>query len=135
MQCSCKRAIVMKTLTNKKQLIHDGILTKSCAQSCYICVILFVRRIFTGKDDQHKLPVAGQCQKVLSLFQKQFSRKIYHALMHNNQSTNQRAAQSCSFACTFLCSEEHSTTMADSVSRMVFACGEMYFHGKACSEG
>ena len=31
MQCSCKKAIVMKTLTNNKQLIHDGILTKSCA--------------------------------------------------------------------------------------------------------
>ena len=54
--------------------------------------------------------------------------------MRNNQSINQSAAQSCSFTCTFLCSEEPLTTMAESVRGNVFACGEMYFHAKACSK-
>ena len=54
--------------------------------------------------------------------------------MRNNQTNNQSAAQSCSFTCTFLCAEEPLTTMVESLPGNVFACGEMYFRGKACSK-
>lgn len=57
--------------TYQQHFIHDGILIRSCALSCYICVILFVQRNFTGKDDQHKLPVPGQCHKILTLLSNQ----------------------------------------------------------------